>query len=68
MKSKDPKTVDAPQRGRFFHGNKAMKGKCLHVKAVASFYKVKEWVRKNEPEHFDAFVPKTKKKVRKMKK
>ena len=26
-----------PMRGRFFSGNKAMKSKSLHVKAVASF-------------------------------
>ena len=45
---KEPDPEDAPRksirklpRGRFYHGNKAM---CKRLKAINSFYKVKEWV------------------------
>ena len=44
-------------RGRFFHGNKAT---CSRLKAVASFYKVKDWVELNEPEFFEAFQQRSK--------
>ena len=36
----------------FFLGNKAT---CSRLKAVASFYKVKDWVELHEPEFFEAF-------------
>ena len=42
---------------RFFHGNKAT---CNRLKAVASFYKVKDWVEIYEPEFFEAFEQKRK--------
>ena len=39
-------------KSRIFHGNKVT---CGRHKAVAAFYKVKDWVEVNEPEFFDAF-------------
>ena len=61
---KEPDPEDAPRRstrrnvrGRFFHGNKAT---CSRLKAVSSFYKVKDWVELNEPEFFEAFQQRSK--------
>ena len=39
-------------RGKTYHTNK---GKCLHPKAIASFCKMKNWVKLNEPELYEAF-------------
>ena len=61
---KEPDPEDAPRRstrrnarGRFFHDNKAT---CSRLKAVSSFYKVKDWVELNEPEFFEAFQQRSK--------
>ena len=45
------------QPRRFFHGNKTT---CNRLKAVESFYKVKDWVEIYEPEFFEAFEHKRK--------
>ena len=55
-KEPDPEDAPAPRQQRhFFLGNKAT---CSRLKAVASFYKVKDWVEVHEPEFFEAFTTK----------
>ena len=54
--SKKIKKRKTSTKRSYFHGNKVT---CERHKAVAAFYKVKDWVELNEPEFYEAFEQKT---------
>ena len=59
--SKKIKKRKTSTKRSYFHGNKVT---CERHKAVAAFYKVKDWVELNEPEFYEAFEQKTKRSQR----